>query len=80
MLRDLFAEVQASRGQVVGVVGEPGVGKSRLLLEFRRALPEGRAGYLEGRCLSFGSAIPYLPVIALLQSRSGVHPRDRQAD
>jgi len=66
-LRDLLTEVEAGRGQVVGVVGEPGVGKSRLLLELQRALA-GRPGiYVEGRCVSFGSAIPYVPVIELVR-------------
>jgi len=60
-LWDVLAEVEAGHGQVVGIVGEPGVGKSRLLYEFRRSVDGRPVTYLEGRCLSFGSAIPYLP-------------------
>ena len=39
-LLDLFAAVEEGRGQTVGIVGEPGVGKSRLPLEFRQRLAE----------------------------------------
>ena len=41
-LLDRFGEVKGGRGQVVGLAGEAGIGKSRLLLEFRRALAAGR--------------------------------------
>ena len=40
-LKDCYEQAQKGQGQVVGIVGEPGVGKSRLLLEFMRyASPE----------------------------------------
>jgi class 3 adenylate cyclase len=72
VLRDLLAEVEAGRGQAVGIVGEPGVGKSRLLLEFRRTLGDQRVSYVEGRCLSFGSAIPFLPVLDVVRATCGL--------
>lgn len=76
ILRGLVGEVEAGRGQVVGIVGEPGVGKSRLLLEFRRLLADRRLTYLEGRCLSFGGAIPYLPIIDIVRSNCEVVDSD----
>ncbi|EFK10356.1 adenylate and Guanylate cyclase catalytic domain protein [delta proteobacterium NaphS2] len=66
-LMDAYDKVKGGTGMVVGVVGEAGVGKSRLLLEFRRQLPRDEFGYLEGRCIHFGSAIPYLPVLDILK-------------
>jgi class 3 adenylate cyclase/tetratricopeptide (TPR) repeat protein len=75
-LRDLLAEVEAERGQAVGVVGEPGVGKSRLLLELQHALSGRPAMYLEGRCLSFGGAIPYVPVVDILRGLGGLSETD----
>ncbi|EFK10390.1 adenylate and Guanylate cyclase catalytic domain protein [delta proteobacterium NaphS2] len=66
-LMDAYEKVKGGTGMVVGVVGEAGVGKSRLLLEFRRQLPRDEFGYLEGRCIHFGSAIPYLPVLDILK-------------
>ena len=67
LLRDRFAAAADGHGQVVGIVGEAGIGKSRLLLELRRSLRSERAGWFEGHCLSYGSAVPYLPVIAILR-------------
>ena len=75
-LKELLAEVEAARGQVVGIVGEPGVGKSRLLLEFQSTLAGRRVTYLEGRCLSFGSAIPFLPVLDIVRNACGLTEAD----
>ena len=58
-------------GQVVGLLGEAGIGKSRLLHEFRDRLlgePEQRVTFLEGRCQSYASAIPYFPILDILRS------------
>jgi class 3 adenylate cyclase/DNA-binding CsgD family transcriptional regulator len=71
-LQQPLAQVESGRGQVVGLVGEPGMGKSRLILEFRRSLAERRVTYLEGRCLSYGSAIPYLPLLDLIRANCGI--------
>jgi predicted ATPase len=51
----------------LGIAGEPGVGKSRLLSEFRESPPAREVDYVEGRCLSHGSSIPYLPILDLLR-------------
>ena len=61
-LRERFSEVKAGRGQVVGIAGEAGMGKSRLVLEFRRALAQASEAvtWLEGHCISFGQASPFL--------------------
>jgi len=66
-LKEAFEKVQSGYGQVVGVVGEAGVGKSRLLLEVRRMLPQRHYAYLEGRCLHYGSSMPYLPILDILR-------------
>jgi predicted ATPase len=76
MLRELLAQAEGGRGQVVGIVGEPGMGKSRLLYEFRQCLAGQRVTYLEGRCLSYGSAIPYLPILDLLRDHCGITEAD----
>src|SRR5215470_6331318 len=50
------------QGQLVSIVGDAGIGKSRLLYEFRQSLGNDQLPYLEGRCLSYGTTTPYLPV------------------
>jgi class 3 adenylate cyclase/tetratricopeptide (TPR) repeat protein len=75
-LRDLLTEAQEGHGQVIGLVGEPGVGKSRLLFELRRILYEQGVTYIEGRCLSFGGAIPYLPMLDVVRGACGVVDAD----
>ena len=67
-LMEAFEKVKAGSGQVVGIVGEAGVGKSRILLEFRQAISESAFTFLEGRCLHFGGSMPYLPILGLLRS------------
>jgi transcriptional regulator with AAA-type ATPase domain/tetratricopeptide (TPR) repeat protein len=75
-LENLLARAEAGRGQVVGIMGEPGIGKSRLLHEFRRRLSGSRVTYVEGRCLSYGNTIPYLPIIDILRSMLGIVEAD----
>jgi tetratricopeptide (TPR) repeat protein len=76
MLHEYLSRIEGGRGQVVGILGEPGVGKSRLLHEFRESLERGRVGYIEGRCLSYGSTIPYLPIIDIVRGSFSVLETD----
>jgi DNA-binding NtrC family response regulator/tetratricopeptide (TPR) repeat protein len=78
-LRDRLASAAEGRGQVVGIVGEAGIGKSRLLLELRRSLRGERIAWFEGHCLSYGSAVPYLPVIAILRRSFHIAESDSPA-
>ena len=75
-LEALFAQVEAGQGQVVGIVAEAGGGKSRLLYEFRHRLQDKRVTYLEGRCLSYGSSIPYHPLIDVLRHNCSISETD----
>jgi len=75
-LEALFAQVEAGQGQVVGIVAEAGGGKSRLLYEFRQCLRDKRVTYLEGRCLSYGSTMPYHPLIDVLRHNCGISETD----
>ena len=69
-------QAESGQGQVVGIVAEAGGGKSRLLYEFRQRLAGRRVTYLEGRCLSYGHAIPYHPIIDLLRNNCGINDTD----
>ena len=68
LLKSRLAAARAGNGQVVGIGGEAGIGKSRLLHEFRQALRGEGVTYLEGHCLSYGTDIPYLPLIEILRN------------
>jgi class 3 adenylate cyclase/tetratricopeptide (TPR) repeat protein len=78
-LKDAFDRARSGEGQVVGIVGEAGVGKSRLLLEFRDLLPQGDYSYFEGRCLHFGGSMPYLPILDVLRSFVGIKEGERES-
>ncbi len=73
-LQELFKVATAGQGRVATIVGEPGMGKSRLLAELRASLEQGEhpPRWVEGRCLSYGEAIPYHLVIDLIRSIIGV--------
>jgi class 3 adenylate cyclase/tetratricopeptide (TPR) repeat protein len=74
-----FEKAKMGQGQVVLLVGEPGIGKSRLLTEFRRRVGE-QATWCEGRALSFGRSMPFHPVTDLLRRVFGIEERDSEAD
>jgi len=66
-------------GKVVLLSGEAGMGKSRLLLEFRRTLSGRVVTWLEGHCISYGDDISYLPMIDLVKRATGVEEIDSEA-
>src|SRR5262249_26145546 len=66
-LRRALAQTNGGHGQIVGVMGEPGVGKSRLFYEFKLTSHSGCL-VLEAFSVSYGKASAYLPVIELLKS------------
>jgi class 3 adenylate cyclase/tetratricopeptide (TPR) repeat protein len=77
-LMEAYEKVKSGTGQVVGMVGEAGVGKSRLLWEFRHRLPQDEFGYLEGHCIHFGGAMPYLPILDILRSYFEIREGERE--
>ncbi|WP_089940713.1 AAA family ATPase [Candidatus Entotheonella palauensis] len=72
----LLEQVQEGYGHVVGIVGEPGMGKSRLLYEFYQRLDLGKVLYIEGHCLSYGSTTPYFAVLDVLRQVWGLAEND----
>jgi class 3 adenylate cyclase len=84
-LTEQLEVVRAGRGRVTFVVGEPGIGKSRLLAELKRTAltppgddtasrdgGHGRATWVEGRCVSYGRNLPYHLLIDLVRSILGI--------
>jgi predicted ATPase/class 3 adenylate cyclase len=68
ILQECFERARNGRGQVVGIVGDAGVGKSRLLYEFRRSLEGERVTWLEGHCLPYRQATPYVPLLEVFKA------------
>ncbi len=62
LLHDRLEAVRAGEGQVVSLVGPPGIGKTRLLTEFGRGLAPDQVTWVLGQCVSYSQAIPYLPM------------------
>jgi predicted ATPase len=75
-LQVLLNQVEAGHGQVVGVVGEPGIGKSRLLYELARGLRGTAVDYLETHCFAYDQATPYGPMLGLLRQLCGMTDAD----
>jgi DNA-binding NtrC family response regulator/tetratricopeptide (TPR) repeat protein len=87
LLRARFSQAQRGQGQVVGLVGEPGVGKSRLLWEFTHSELGRPWLLLDTAAGTAGKARPYLPIVELLRryfQLEGVEPpaqvRDRVSE
>jgi tetratricopeptide (TPR) repeat protein/MoxR-like ATPase len=76
LLSSRFDLARRGQGQIVGIAGEAGIGKSRLLHEFRQSLGDQSATFLLGRCASYASGIPFLPVIEALQVACRIAPTD----
>ena len=74
-LRACVEDLRQGRGQVVVIVGEAGIGKSRLKNEIRDHLPEGMR-WLEGRCQSYTQSTSYAPVIQILRAAVGLGSAD----
>ncbi len=75
-LAQALERAAAGHGQAVAVVGEAGVGKSRLAWEFTRSHRTHGWLVLESGSVSYGKATPYLPVIELLKAYCGIQERD----
>ncbi|MBI1847778.1 MAG: AAA family ATPase [Candidatus Rokubacteria bacterium] len=75
-LSQALEHARDGRGQLVAVVGEPGVGKSRLYYEFTRSHRVHDCLVIESNSVSYGKATAYLPVIDLLRTYFRIEGRD----
>ena len=74
-LQRALEHAKAGHGQIVGTMGEPGLGKSRLFYEFKLLSVSGCL-VLEAYSVSHGKATAYLPVIELLKSYFDIQAQD----
>ena len=71
--------VAGPEGRLITLVGEAGIGKSRLVEEFVRSLAS-QAAMLQGRCLSYGDGITFWPLAEVFRQAAGIVPEDSEED
>jgi len=79
LLIDGFERTRSGRGQAISIMGEAGLGKSRLLYEFRKIVANEDITFLEGKCLSYSRNVAYHPVIDVLRSNFLISESDTDA-
>jgi predicted ATPase/class 3 adenylate cyclase/DNA-binding NarL/FixJ family response regulator len=80
LLHQCFDLARDGRGQAVSIIGDAGLGKSRLLYECRQALADHNCTWLDGRCHPYGAALAYGPIIEILKHHFQINPSDRDED
>ncbi len=75
-LEACFDRLDTGLAQVVSIVGDAGIGKSRLVHEFKRRLAGRELELLEARCASITRSVPYAPWVSMLKRWFGVDPSD----
>jgi tetratricopeptide (TPR) repeat protein len=79
LLLDGFERSKAGRGQAFSIMAEAGLGKSRLLYEFRKAVAHEDVTFLEGKCLSYSKGVPYHLHIDSLKANFDIREGDGDA-
>ncbi len=79
MLLNAADEAMAGSGRALGIVGDAGVGKSRLVYEFKKCLSPGTVTWLNGDCRSYDVVPPYQPFLHILKSSFDIKPREEEA-
>ena len=80
LLLDAFERSKSGRGQAFSIIAEAGMGKSRLLYEFRKAVANEDVTFLEGRCLSYSRGVVYHPVIDILKANFDIIEKDGELE
>jgi DNA-binding NtrC family response regulator/tetratricopeptide (TPR) repeat protein len=77
LLQSRLESAARGQGQFVGIAGDAGIGKSRLVQELRQNLTEPSVTTLEGHCLSYATAMPYYPVLDLIRASCDIGETDK---
>ena len=80
LLLDGFERAKGGHGQAFSIISEAGVGKSRLLYEFRKAVVSEEVTFLEGKCLSYSRSVAYHPVLDILRSNFDIREGDGDSE
>ncbi|UCG04952.1 MAG: tetratricopeptide repeat protein [Desulfobacterales bacterium] len=76
LLLDGLERSKADRGQAISIIADAGLGKSRLLYEFRKAVTSEDVTFLEGKCLSYSRGVVYHPIIDILKANFDIRDND----
>lgn len=76
LLNERFDRAKQNDGQITGVSGVAGIGKSRLIDEFCFGLPRAEVTVLKGHCLPYGTGTPYLPFVDLVRDSCALSASD----
>ncbi|HEV8676786.1 MAG TPA: sigma 54-interacting transcriptional regulator [Methylomirabilota bacterium] len=76
-LQERLATALGGHGQVVGIAGEAGIGKSRLVYEFRRTLGRQGVAFLRARCTAHTQTTALAPLLDIVRTMCRVRPGDR---
>lgn len=79
-LKECVNNLLAGKGQIVTIIGEVGLGKSRLAAELKEYLRDKDIRWLEGQCMSVGESIGYWVFIDILRSYMGFSEEDSQKE
>ena len=80
-LQRLVSDLRTGRGGILSLIGEAGLGKSRMVAELRaRVLAEGDIIWLEGRCLSYTQQVSYSAFNDVIHSALGIVETDNEFD
>ena len=77
-VKECLERLLAGQGGILGIFGEAGIGKSRLMGELHQNYPKDRLCWLEGHSLSYGSSIPYWPFQEILRDYAGINDQDSE--
>ena len=76
LLLDGYERSKAGMGQAISIIADAGLGKSRLLYEFRKAVTSEDVTFLEGKCLSYSRGVVYHPIIDILKANFDIRDDD----
>ena len=79
LLLDGLERCKTGRGQAISIVSDAGVGKSRILYEFRKAVASEDVTFLEGKCLSYSRSMVYHPIIDILKANFDIRDTDKDS-